>query len=531
MMKKYRMLLLFFVMLVSLCFLLTPQAIANDTLTVGMLVEAVSLDPAISYEATSIGMFDLLYDKLFAYQQDDATKIVPKVAESYEISADGKTVVIRIRPGIHFANGNPLNADAVVFSLRRVTKLAAAPSWIFTQFGLSETTILKVDDATVQLVLNRPYSPQLVFSCLTTGIGSIIDPIETMAHEQNGDMGSAWLEEHSAGSGAFILTERQRENPQQFTLAANPTYWNGAAQVKQIIIKDIPDAIEQVALLEQGQLDIAFNVTPDLFERLSASSAVRTYQTMNTAIYFLGMNLAYAPLAKPEVRDAIRYSLDYEGLVEIVMQNAAVKTQSFIQRGMLGYADTAPYRRDLAKAKALLADAGYPNGFEVELKNRYLPVYAEIAAKIVRDLADIGVKVQVKSLPDAQFFGETWSAKRDFQLTMTYWGTDYPDPDCNAKGFAHSDRPGTDATIQALAWWMNYVNPETSKMVEQAALEADAEKRAALYQKVVAMIQDDGPFAVFAIGLSQYAARAEISSFVTEPNVLWIPFPPLNVIK
>lgn len=530
MMNKYRMCVLSFVMLVGLC-ARAPQIAAKDALIAGLLVEAVSLDPAISYEATSIGMFELLYDKLFAYQQDDATKIVPKVAESYEISADGKTIIIRLRPGIRFANGNPLNADAVVFSLRRVIKLAAAPSWIFTQLGLSETTILKVDDATVQLVLNQPYSPQLVFSCLTTGIGSIIDPIETMAHEQNGDMGSAWLEEHSAGSGAFILAERRREDPKQFTLTANPAYWNGAAQVKQIIIKDIPDAIEQAALMEQGQLDIAFNLTPDLFERLSASSAIRTYQTMNTAIYFLGMNLAYAPLAKPEVRDAIRYALDYDGLVEVVMQSAAVKTQSFIQKGMLGYTDSVLYRRDIPKAKALLASAGYPNGFEVELKTRDLPGYTEIALKIVRDLAEIGVNVRVKYLPDAQFFGETWSAKRDSQLTMTYWGTDYPDPDCNAKGFAHSDHPGADATIQALAWWMNYVNPETSKLVELAALESNAEKRAALYQKIVAMIQDDGPFAVFAIGMSQYAARTEISSFVHEPDVLWIPFPPLNVVK
>ena len=78
---------------------------------------------------------------------------------------------------------------------------------------------------------------------------------------------------------------------------------------------------------------------------------------------------------------------------------------------------------------------------------------------------------------------------------------------------------------------MNYVNPETSKLVELAALESNAEKRAALYQKIVAMIQDDGPFAVFAIGMSQYAARTEISSFVHEPDVLWIPFPPLNVVK
>ena len=343
-------------------------------------------------------------------------------------------------------------------------------------------------------------------------------------------MGSAWLEEHSAGSGAFILTERQRE-PKQFALTANPDYWKGVAQVKQVIIKNVPDAIEQAALLEQGQIDIAFNLTPDQFDRLSALPDIRVYQTMNTLIFFLGMNLGYEPLAKPEVRDAIRYAIDYDGIINIVMQNAAMKTQTFLVKGMLGSADAMPYHRDVSKAKALLTQAGYPNGFDVELKTFDFSPWLEIAAKFGRDLAEIGIKTHIKYLKTAQLLEDVWSAGRDSQLSLMWWATDYPDPDGNAKGFAHSDRPGADATIQALAWWMNYVNPETSKLVEQAALEADPAKREVLYQQIVGIIQDDGPVAVFALGMQQYAARKEISGFVNEPNIIWDFFPPLNVVK
>ena len=169
-----------------------PPAAAKDALVIGHQDNTASLDPAKAYETTPQGLLaSIVYDQLVGFAGDNMAKPIPELAESWDVSEDGMIWTFRLRQGVKFSNGNPVNADAVVFSLRRVIKLAADPAWMLTQFGLSEQTITKIDDQTVRLALDKPYAPTLFLSCLTL-IGSVLDPIEVMAHEQNGDMGSAW---------------------------------------------------------------------------------------------------------------------------------------------------------------------------------------------------------------------------------------------------------------------------------------------------------------------------------------------------
>ncbi len=513
-----------FIVILSLSTGSTFAASEKDTLIIGMQDDTASLDPARSYETSAWGIMSQLYEKLVSFKEDDLSQPVPELAESWELRDDGKTWTFHLRKGVLFSNGNPVNADAVVFSLRRVIKLAHGPSWLLTQFGITEESITKIDEYTVQIVLDQQYAPTMFFSCLVPPIASILDPEVVMEHEQDGDMGSAWLEEHPAGSGPFILDQQKRG--EFYVLKANEFYWRDKPALKQILVKVIQEPIEQMAMLEEGKIDIAWNLQPDQVNILIDNPDIQVYQSLTFALTYLAMNLGYAPLGKPEVRDAIRYAIDYDGMIEYILQGAGEKIQTFIPRGLLGYNPAMPYSRDLEKAKQLLADAGYPDGFDVELVCLNFSPWIDVAMKIKSDLAEVGINVTIIQMTADKMIEAVFG--RETQLFLWEWLADYFDPDANAKGFAHSNSPGDDATVKLMGWWFRYVNQETSKLVEQAAGELDAEKRATLYKKITDIILDDGPFAFLYAQIKLYGIRSEISNLVGNPSFLVRGFPTLK---
>ena len=482
------------------------QTPPKETLTFGFVDDVASLDPAKSYEATAFGILNYLYEPLVAFEGEDFTAPVPKLAESWEVGADGKTWTFHLRQGVSCASGNPVNADAVVFSLRRFLKLGYSPSWVLMQLGLTEASISKVNDAAIQLVVDQPYAPGIVLACLAFPGASILDPQEVMAHEANGDMGSAWLETHSAGSGPFALEQRVSAAPTEYTLVRNDRYWGSKPSVSRLVLKGIQDQAEQAKMLAEGTLDMAWNLPLQNIEELLANPDLHLTETTSTLLVYVGMNLGYAPLAQPAARKAIKYALDYEGLKNFALQGALAPQQTFIPPMLAGYNPAQPYHRDLAKAKALLAEAGYPDGFTVELKClNYSP--------------KTGM---------AELFADAYSSARSTQLLLWEWAFDYPDPDSLAKPFAHSTSTGADAKVQSLAWWLNYVNKETSALVEQAALEPDMAKRGALYQQITDKILDDGPVAILGMRTYRYAVRKDILEQIQSPDVIQYQFPAIK---
>ncbi len=515
--KKYVVLLLAIIALG----MSAHQSIAaeKDTLIIGMQDQVISLDPAKAYDPVSLGLTSQLYETLVRFDEDSA-HAVPALAESWEIGADGKTWTFQLRKGISFASGNPVNADAVVYSLTRAIKINSDPAWLLTQFGLNDTSIRKVDDSTVSFTLDKNYAPTLFLSCLGFNVASILDANAVKAQEQQGDWGSAWLEEHSAGSGAFILEKRE---PARATLQTNPNYWGVKPATKSIVVAHIAEPIEQAIFLEKGEIDVAWDLQPDQVRRLEALPDIQVFETPTfTTVHFV-MNVGFEPLANADVRDAIRYAIDYDGLIDFILQGAATKTQSIFPKGMLGYIPDLPYTYDAEKAAQMLTAAGYPDGFDVELLCLDYAPWVDIAAKIKSDLKKINVRVQVKQTDIPGMIDAYVS--RNFQLHLWQWQPDYIDPDSNAKPLAHSDKPGDDATIKSILWFSRYVNTETSTLVDQAALEADESKREALYQEVARKIQDDGPLAVLYVPKKPYGIRVEKQDLLGIPSVLRSNFP------
>ncbi|RMF90628.1 MAG: ABC transporter substrate-binding protein [Nitrospinota bacterium] len=483
-----------------------------DTLVIGMNTgDAVSLDPARAYEFSSVTIVEQLYDRLVEFLGGDFTKVQPGLAESWDVEGDLWT--FHLRKGLRFPSGTPINAEAVAFSLGRVATLKQTASWLVTQFGINDKTIKVVDDHTVQIKVNGRYAPGLFLSTLAFTTGSIVDPVVVKQHEQNGDLGSAWMTDHSAGSGPYSLEKWERNAV--VILRANEQYWRGAPKLKRIIIRDIPEPTNQQILLEKGDIDVAWNLLADQVKAIEGKPGIKIAKGPTFRLMYVGMNVGVKPLSDNRVRNAIRYAIDYDGIVNNILKGSAIKVQTFIPKGLMGYNPALPYEKDIARARQLLAEAGYPDGFEIELTTPPIPPFVDIATKIQSDLAEAGIKAKVVQMVASQMY-EKYRAQ-GLQLVLAQWGVDYADPDANAKPFAHCNSIGPDAKIKQLAWRNKYLNLETSALVEKAAQELDVEKRKAYYKKLTDIILREGPYAIFAQPLLQIAYRENVHGVMALP--------------
>lgn len=482
-----------------------------NTLIVGMNTAILlTLDPAVVYEVEGSVLVDQLYDKLVDMEMvKGAIQIVPKVAQTWAASADGKTWTFTIRQGMRFPSGRAVNASAVTYSLRRAVRLAKTPAWLLEQLGLTkdnaDQTIRALDDYTVQLILADAFAPNLVLSVLAFPITGVVDPDLVQQHITEGDMGSDWLKDHSAGSGPYTLIRWERNDV--VDLVANPTYWRGIPPMKRIIIRDIPEPTAQRLAVEKGDIDVAWNLAPQMREeiRKQKTPGVDIVQIPAHGIAYVGMNVKYEPLSKEKVREAIRWAIDYDAILRDVLRGEALPLQTFIPTGYLGYNPSRPFTQDLTKAKQLLAEAGYANGFEVELTTSSPhPTRPDIAQLIQSNLAKVGIKVKINLMASGVMFQKF--REQGLQMILASWGVDYPDPDALAKPFA-------DGTVKQLAWRNAWMDKDATELTKKAMLEREPGKRVALYRQLTDLVLHKGAFAILYQPTDSWVIRSWVKGY------------------
>lgn len=480
-----------------------------DTLVIAQdISDAVSMDPAVAYEFTSVFVVNQVYDKLVDLEPPDLSKIVPVVAESWSVSPDGTLWTFKIRQGIKFANGDPLDAKAVEYSLRRVLILSKTPAWLLQQFIEKPEDIVATDSYTVTIKLKEKVAPDLFLTVLAFTTSAIVNPKEVEAHASGNDMGSTWLTDHSAGSGPYILAKWDRNS--QIVLKANPNYWRGKPAIDTIIIKHVPEPATQRLLLEKGDVDIAFDLTIDQIDQIKDKTGIRVMSYPVLQLAYIGMNVNNKYLSDERVRTAIKYAIDYDGIIRDILRGGAMKVQTIIPYPLPGFNPTTPFYRDINKAKQLLAEAGYASGFEIELA---YPAGAhpqeEIAQKIQRDLADIGIKVILRPMAASEMYQRY--RQQALQMVLAGWGSDYPDPDNNAKAFG-------DYRIKQLAWRNAWYDNTSADLVERAYRESDRAAREALYKQLTEYILQHGPYVILYQVVQHVAMRTWVENFVPDPS-------------
>lgn len=490
----------------------------KDVLVVGMATsDLISLDPAKAFEFAGVGLVTQIYDRLLDFPPGKYDVPKASLAKSWQVSDDGRTWTFHLRDDAVFHSGNPVTAADVVYSFKRVVTLKDQPSFILTQFGITPDSLKAIDDHTVQVTLDKQYAGGIFLACLAAGVSSIVDSKVVMQHETktdkypDGDMGLTWLGTHSAGSGSFIL--RQWAKNDKVVLDANTKHWGHVPGVKRVVVKEINEATSRRLQVEKGDIDIAWELFPDQVKALKDAKGLHIAKFPGTTIYYIGINVSYGPLKDKRVRQAIRYAINYDGIVNDIMGGAAKEINTFIPEGFAGYTSKIIYKQDIAKAKSLMKAAGYGDGFSVEMDTGDQTPNPELAEATQAALAKIGIKVKINKLVSAQLWPKYRAQKH--QLIMARWGPDYNDPQTNAQPFA-------DYTAKQLAWRNTYYNDETAKLINMAGQEMDQDKRIALYQKANDIIQDDGPYVFLFQPLYQYGVRDNVVGFFPPPSFdLW----------
>ncbi len=330
--------------------------------------DIISFDPAEAYEFSGNEVDGNVYRRLVTPDHADTSKVAGDVAESWTIGADHKTFTFKLKTNAKFPSGKTLTAEDAAFSLQRVVKLNKTPGFIITQFGFTKDNVDKLitapDEKTLVMVLPQAAAPSFVLFCLSANVGSIVEKATVMANEANGDMGNAWLKTHSAGAGPYQLTSWQASD--RVIIDVNPN--SGIpTHSKRVVIRHVADPSAQLLMLQKGDADIARDLTTDQIKTLGADKEMHLTSSGQGSSMYIAMNMAMPELNKPQVRQAIKWAIDYDSIVKNVVPNKYEVQQGFLPKGLPGALTDKPFHKDVAKAKALLKEAGLPDGFAVTM--------------------------------------------------------------------------------------------------------------------------------------------------------------------
>lgn len=490
----------------------------TDTLIQAWTIDdMISLDPAEVFEFSASEIIGNSYETIIGYDIADVSKIFGVVAEDWTMSEDGKTMSFTVRQGKKFASGNDLTAEDVVFSLVRAVKLDKSPAFILGQFGLTpdnvETMVKQTGDYSFELTMDQAYAPTFLLYCLTATVAAVVDKDLTMANEVDGDYGYNWLKTNYAGSGAFTIRE-WRAN-ESVVLERNDNYGGDKPALARAIYRHIPEAATQRLLLEKGDIDVARDLLPEEIEALSTNPDIKIDSGVKGTIFYLALNQKNEFLSKPEVREAMKYLVDYQTIADTIVKGKMQVHQTFLPKGFLGELDSNPYALNVEKAKELLAAAGLPDGFTVTMDTRNTPDVTAIAQAVQQTMALAGITLEIIPGDGGQTL-EKYRA-RTHDIYIGNWGPDYQDPHTNAT-FARNPDNSDEAAAKPLAWRNAWDIPEMTAKADGAVLERDSEKRAQTYRELQEEHLKTSPFVIMFQETEIAALRSNVKGYIIGPS-------------
>ena len=490
-------------------------ATPDDQLVIALTMSSMrGLDPNEINQLETAEVVANLYDRLVVLPADNIAQPAPGLAESWTVSADGKTFTFKIRSGVTFHSGNKLTAKDVEWSLRRLVKLGLAPSVDLRQWGITDKNaddlIKATDNATVVLQTPAVWNPNLILFSLASFSTSILDSKLLAENEKGGDMGRQYLQTNDAGSGPYSL-RTWRVNDLLISDAFKD-YWQGAPKMRRVILRHMPESSGQRLQLEAGDVDVATRLSSTDLAAIETGGKADIQKTPGFGFYYLALNQRDEILSRPKVREAFRYLIDYDGLANTVMKYYGIKEQTIIPGGLPGASTDNPYKLDIDKAKQLLTEAGYPNGFsKVYYATPVTPEY-EVAQSLQANAAKAGITLDLQGGDHIGKF-----RNREFEIFSARTGERLPDPHAVLASYATNPNNADDAKLSGLIAWRSAWNvpKDIQDMVTAAAHETDQQKRADLYAKINKAYLDASPALITSFQRTDAkAVRKEVKGYV-----------------
>jgi peptide/nickel transport system substrate-binding protein len=460
-------------LLPALLLTLASAVSAQTTLRVGLAEDPDVLDPTLARTFVGRIVFASLCDKLVDI--DEKLQIVPQLATSWEWSADSKALTMKLRPGVTFHDGEKLDAAAVKFNLER-HKTMQGSNRRGELAPLAGVDV--VDPLTVRLNLSAPFSPLL--AALADRAGMMVSPKAAQAAGQN-------FGTRPVCSGPFKFVERVAQD--RITVERYDGYWNKAnVHVDRITYTPIPDATVRLANLKSGQLDFIERVAPSDMEKLAAEKKLKLARVTEIGYQGLTINVGKSDIAQKtplgrdvRVREALELSLDRQGLVQVVMDNEAAVGNQWVAPSNAYYAKNVPVpKRDVARAKALLKEAGVPNP-TVTLMTPTTSDAQRLALVVQAMAREAGFDVKIQSTEFATSLN--LADKGDYEAYLLAW-SGRADPDGNVFSFHACKQPLN---------YAGYCNAETDTLLNQSRTLREPAERRKVYEQIAAKVLKERP--------------------------------------
>lgn len=485
----------------------------KQTLVIGIdISDTITLDPARLAQYTSPMTVETAYDTLVTMTPGDYINLKPALATKWGRTPDGKGWRFAIRESVKFFNGTPMTVEDVKWSFDRVLNLKDQPA----QYVQHIERVEIVDKQTIDIVLSKPAEPLLTIIAAPEFVVMDRKLVEQHggnagANAKEDDKATPWLNGNSAGTGAYTITQWERNA--QIQLARNKNSWRGMPPFERVVIRHISDSAAQLLAVRRGDVDAAFNLIPEQVATLKADKDVRVESL--TSLDFVYMALTQEPdfnkaLAVKEARQAIGYAIDYDGIKNSLLGGAAVRPAHFLPIGVSGSTEAIArqigFRQDLAKAKELLVKAGYPDGFEFEIAYGNAAVagvtYQLLGQKIQADLARVGIKAKLNPM-DQVNLRTTYTGAKAQGGVLTFWNPPAAENELWAA-----------AVVERVAKRVHWTPPDdVVKLVHDAAAEADPKKQAELWVEWQKKVVDQANHFILFQPVYQIAVRKTIAKF------------------
>jgi len=386
----------------------------RNALVIGLdFSDTLTFDPARFATNSAPMVLRAAYDTLLTMSPDDYLDLKPVLATRWARTPDGRGWRFTLRQGVKFASGAAMTAEDVKWSFDRVIGLKDQPS----QYVQVIDRVEVVDQGTVDFILTKPEEPLLPILAAPEFVVLERKVVEANGGlsggaAKDGDKASAWLNNNSAGTCAYRLTRWERDA--QIQLVANPSSWRGVPPYERVVIRQIGDGAAQLLAVRRGDIDAAFNLLPEQIASVKGSADVRIQSANSLDFVYLGLtqNAEFnKALAIKEVRQAVGCAIDFDGIKNSLLGGAANRAAHFLPVGVRGSTDAIAreigFREDLARAKQLLAKAGYANGFEFPLAYGNTSFagmpYQALAQKVQSDLGRVGIRATLRPMDPVNF--------------------------------------------------------------------------------------------------------------------------------
>jgi peptide/nickel transport system substrate-binding protein len=467
-------------------FILAQTPVKGGTLTWGRGGDSVTLDLAQATDGESIKAGIQVLENLVMFKKD-TMDVEPQLATSWEVSKDGLVWTFKLRKGVKFHDGTPFNANAVKVSFERVIDknhpFYKYGTWRYPALGLGPVKEVKViDDYTVALRTEKPYAP--LVANLALWLCPILSPAAIEKYKE--DIGR-----NPVGTGPFKFVKWIKDD--QIILERNDDYRGQKPHLDRIILKAIPEVSARFMALQSGAVDIADDLDPDSIEMAKSNTNFKIIERPSVNVGYLAVNTKKPILSNKLVRQAISHAVDKQTIVKTIFRGLAIPAKNPYPPSIWGYNNKiVDYDYSVQKAKDLLAKAGYPKGFDIELwampvSRAYMPEPVKTAELIQGYLAAVGINAKIVRYEWGVYLDKT--AKGEHDMCMFGWLGGNADPDNFLYGLLHSDNAKPPAANAAF-----WENAEFDKLVKDAQSVFEKAKRASNYLRAQEIFHEEAPW-------------------------------------